>query len=972
MNQSLSDGNLLPNADISCIFLRGCVLRFDLRSQPLTGVSRATSQTLRLHPYGKTAKRHPQVFYNLYMSIPILATKFYIPPPPSKIVARSRLVQQLTEGLISGRKLTLISAPAGFGKSTLVSEWILSRAKKVAWLSLDENDNDPTRFLIYVISAMQTISPNLGASILDALQSPQIPPIDSILTAFLNEISAIPDDLILVLDDYHLTDAKSVDEALTFLIEHLPPRMHVVITTREDPSLPIHRLRARNQLTEIRAADLRFTSSEAAEFLNQVMGLNLTAEEVDKLDKRTEGWIAGLQLAALSMKGQQDIHGFIQAFAGDHRYIVDYLAEEVLRRQTEDIRSFLLQTSILDRLDGSLCDAVTNQSGGRSKLEQLQRGNLFLIPLDEKRHWFRYHHLFADVLRMHLLAEQPDQVHALHHRASEWFEQNNLTADAIHHALEAKDFDRAANLIERAVPEARRNRQEAQLLSWLKSIPDEVLQNRPVLSVHYAGTLLQIGIMDDVEKRLQQVERWLDKENQEQPIYVDEEEFQHLPALVAMYHAAVSLLNADVTNTMRYAQQVLDLASEDDNLLRGSASSLLGLAYWSGGNLDTTYKMFSNGMAYLLKVGFIPDVIGGSVTLADIQIIQGHLREAMDIYEHGLQLATKQGAPVLRGAADMHVGMAELYRERNELHAAVQSLHKSKELGEFNGLPKNPYRWRVVMARIKESQGDYDAALQLLNEAEPLYLSDFSPNVCPITALKARIWIKQGELEKALDWARERKLSIEEEPSYLREFEQITFARILLSQYQNSHAKNFLNEAIGLLDRLLKAAEAGGRNGSVIEILILQALAYQMRENISSALSALERALKLAEPEGYVRVFVDEGKNLETLLRKAASRKIMPEYIAKLLSAFEAERKGLDVETPPSAAPVSGSLIEPLSQRELDILRLFKTELSGPEIAQELVIALSTVRTHTKSIYNKLNVNSRRTAVKRAIELGLI
>ena len=906
------------------------------------------------------------------MVIPILATKLYIPPPPSRVVARSRLVKQLTDGLSAGHKLALISAPAGFGKSTITSEWLENCGLPAAWLSLDENDDDLPRFLVYFISAVQTISPNFGAEILSILQVSQLPPIDSVLTALLNEIADIPNGFILVLDDYHLVDAKSVDDALTFLIDHLPPQMHVVITTREDPSLPIHRLRARNQLTEIRAADLRFTSSEAAEFLNQVMGLNLTVEEVDKLDKRTEGWIAGLQLAALSMKGQQDIHGFIQAFAGDHRYIVDYLAEEVLRRQTEGIRSFLLQTSILDRLGGSLCDAVTNQSGSRSKLEQLQRGNLFLIPLDEKRHWFRYHHLFADVLRMHLLAEQPDQVPTLHHRASEWFEQNNLTADAIHHALEAKDFDRAANLIERAVPEARRNRQEAQLLSWFKSIPDEVLQNRPVLSVHYAGTLLQIGIMDDVEKRLQQVKRWLDKENQEQPIYVDEEEFQHLPALVAMYHAAVSLLNADVTNTMRYAQQVLDLASEDDNLLRGSASSLLGLAYWSGGDLDTTYKMFSNGMTYLLKVGFIPDVIGGSVTLADIQITQGHLRKAMDIYEHGLQLATKQGAPVLRGAADMHVGMAELYRERNELHAAVQSLQKSKELGEFNGLPKNPYRWRVVMARIKESQGDYDATLQLLNEAEPLYLSDFSPNVRPTKALKARIWIKQGELEKALDWARERKLSIEEEPSYLREFEQITFARMLLSQYKNDHVKNFLNDAIGLLERLLKAAEAGGRNGSVIEILTLQALAYQMREDISPALSTFEHALKLAEPEGYVRVFVDEGKDLETILRKASVQKIMPEYTARLLSAFEAERKGLDVETPPSAAPVSGSLIEPLSQRELDILRLFKTELSGPEIAQELVIALSTVRTHTKSIYNKLNVNSRRAAVKRATELGLI
>jgi len=906
------------------------------------------------------------------MATPILATKLYIPPPPSKAVIRSRLVKQLTEGLITGHKLILISAPAGFGKSTLVSEWIVNCGQQVAWISLDENDNDPARFLIYVISALQTVSPNFGVSILDALQSPQIPPIDSILTALLNEISLIPDDLILVLDDYHLTDAKSVDDALTFLIEHLPPQMHLVITTREDPSLPIPRLRARNQLTELRAVDLRFTPVEAAEFLNQVMGLNLTVEEVNALEARTEGWIAGLQLAALSMKGQQDVHGFIQAFAGDHRYIVDYLVEEVLRRQPEPIRNFLLQTSILDRLNGSLCDAVTAQTGSKSKLEQLQRGNLFLIPLDDKRDWYRYHHLFTDVLRMHLTMEQSELVPTLHHRASEWYEKNNFTADAIRHALAADDFERAANLIERAVPEARQNRQESTLLGWLKALPDEVIQHRPVLSVHYAGTLLQTGQLDDVEKRLQQAERWLDKEIHEQPTYVDGEDFQRLPSLVAMYRAGIALIHGKIADTLKYAQQVLDLVREDDDLLRGAASSLSGLAFWTNGDLETAHRMFSDGMAHLQKVGFISDVIGGSVTLADIRITQGRLLEAMNIYKRGLQLATKQGAPALRGAADMYVGMAELYRERNDLNNAVQSLQKSKDLDEFNGLPKNPYRWRVAIARIKESQGDYDAALQLLNEAEPLYLSDFSPNTRPTMALKARIWIKQGELEKALDWARERKLSIEEEPSYLREFEQITFAKILLSQYQSDHTESSLNDGIGLLERLMKASEAGGRNGSVIEILILLALAHQMQEDMPTALSSLERALKLAEPEGYIRMFVDEGSTMKILLREAATHKIMPDYIVKLLSAFEAERKGIGEEPAPSASPTSSSLIEPLSQRELDILRLFKTELSGPEIAQELVIALSTVRTHTKSIYNKLNVNSRRGAVKRAIELGLI
>lgn len=908
------------------------------------------------------------------MATPVLATKLFIPPSPSKVVSRSRLIDRLNEGLSSGHKLTLISAPAGFGKSTLASEWILNSGRPAAWLSLDENDNNVTRFLIYLIGALQTISSKLEIELLGMLQSPQIPPIEAVLTALLNEITAIPNDFILVLDDYHLTDTKAIDDALAFLIDHLPSQMHLVITSREDPSLPIPRLRARNQLTEIRAADLRFTPAEAAEFFNQVMNLDLTAEEVAALESRTEGWIAGLQLAALSMKGQDDVHRFIQAFAGDHRYIVDYLVEEVLQRQPESVRNFLLQTSILERLNGPLCDAVTTQTGSNSKLEQLQRVNLFLIPLDDKREWCRYHHLFADVLRMHLMAEQPDLVPALHGRASEWFEQNNLTADAIHHALAAKNFERAAELIEKAIPFMRQTRQEPTLLGWLKALPDELFQNHPVLNVNYAGILMQNGQFGGVESRLQEIEQWLaTPESSRSPaVYVDEEDFQRLPSSVHMYRAAIALAQGDTVTSISHARKVLELAREDDDFPRGAASSLLGLASWTDGDLETAHQMYSKGMAHLHKVGFISDVVGGSVVQADIRIIQGRLHEAMSIYERGLQLATKQGTSVLRGAADMHVGMSDLYCEHNDLDTAEQHLLKSRELGELNGLPKNPYRWRVAMARIQGAQGDLDGALDLLDEAEPLYVGDFAPNVRPIQALKARVWIKQGELEKAMAWARTQKLSVEEPPNYLREFEQVTFARILLFQYQSDHTDRLLLEAIGYLEGLLKGAKEGGRINSVIEILILLTLAHQLQEDMPAALSSLERALKLAEPEGYVRIFVDEGAAIEKLLRKAVTSKITPYYVAKLLSAFETERKGSGEEMPVSAAPVSGSLIEALSQRELDILRLFKTELSGPEIAQELVIALSTVRTHTKSIYNKLNVNSRRGAVKRAIELGLI
>ncbi|MBI3175270.1 MAG: helix-turn-helix transcriptional regulator [Chloroflexi bacterium] len=911
------------------------------------------------------------------MSVPILATKLYILPLPPKVVTRPRLIKQLTEGLFIGRKLTLISAPAGFGKSTLVSEWIASCERPVAWLSLDENDNDPARFLVYFIAALQTIWPNLGAEILNMLQAPQLFPIDSVLTALLNEIATIPNDFILVLDDYHLVDTKSIDEALTFLIDHLPPQMHLVITTREDPSLPIPRLRARNQLTELRAADLRFITSEAAEFFDQVMGLNPSTEDIATLESRTEGWIAGLQLAALSLKGQEDVHGFIQAFAGDHRYIVDYLIEEVLQRQPEPIRNFLLQTSILERLNGSLCDAVignhpegTFQQGGKSKLEQLQRGNLFLIPLDDKRDWYRYHHLFADVLRMHLITEQPDQVHVLHRRASEWYEQNGSANDAIRHALAAKDFERAADLMERGIPIMRSSRQESTLLGWLQALPEKLIRHRPVLCAAHAWTLLAGGKLENVEARLRDTEQWLDTTaNRSEMVVVNQEEFAQLPGVISVYRAVLSQARGDVPDTVNYARQALDLFAEENHLGRGAAATLLGLASWASGDLDAAQSSYEDGIASLQRAGHISDVIGNALSLADIWIAQGCLREAMRIYEQGLQFATAQSGLTLRGAADMYVGMSELYRERNDLDIAEQYLLKSSELGEFAGLPQNSYRWRVAMARIREVQGDVDATLDLLHDAERRYVSDFSPNVHPIAALRTRILIRQGRLSEALGWVQEQKLSSEEPLGYLREFEHITLARLLLARYKADHAGHFLLEAMGLLERLLKAAEDGGRQGSVIEILILQALAHQIQENIPAALASLERALTLAEPEGYVRIFLDEGPGMATLLREAATRQIMPNYSGRLLESLKQEPpKGRD-DTP---HPVLQPLVESLSQRELEILRLFKTELSGPEIAQELVIALSTVRTHTKSLYSKLNVNSRRAAVKRAIELGLI
>ncbi len=821
---------------------------------------------------------------------------------------------------------------------------------------------------------------------LSVLQSPQPPTTESILTALLNEINTLPDNFVFVLDDYHVIDSKpvdastSVDDAITFLIEHLPPQMHLVITTREDPHLPLARLRARGQLTELRAADLRFTPAEAAEFLNRVMGLNLSAEDIAALETRTEGWIAGLQLAALSMQGRSDAASFIQAFTGSHRFVLDYLVEEVLQRQPEGIHSFLLKTAILDRLSGSLCDAVTGREDGKGILETLERGNLFIIPLDDQRQWYRYHPLFAEVLQARLLDEQPDQVFSLHQRASEWYEHNGSAADAIRHALAAKDFERAAILVELAVPEMRRNRQGATVteLGWLKALPDELVHCRPVLCVDYAYALFGGGELEAVEARLRDAERWLDTTaDTAGMVVVDEEEFRRLPGMIALLRAAQALARGDMLEAAKNARRVLDLTPEDAHLMLGGAASVLGLAAWASGDLEVARRMTADGMANVRLARYISSAIGGAIVLADIQIAQGRLHEAMTTYERALQWATEPGAPVLRGAADIYVGMSDLYREYNDLKTATQHLLTSQALGEHAGLSSNPYRWCAAMARIREAQGDLDKALDLLDQAERLYDANFSPNVRPIATRKIRVWVAQSRLGEALGWAREQGLSVENELSYLHEFDHITLVKVLQACYLSDHSDGSISEVMGLLERLLKAAEERGGKGSVIEILVLQAIAYHAQGNLPAALMSLQHALALAEPEGYVRMFLDEGPSMMQLLREAAAREIMPDYTAKLLAAFEAEQKRSAGESPlpdwqSQSSPVLQPLIEPLSQRELEVLRLLKTELSGPEIAHELVISLSTVRTHTKSIYSKLNVNNRRAAVKRAEELHLI
>lgn len=647
----------------------------------------------------------------------------------------------------------------------------------------------------------------------------------------------------------------------------------------------------------------------------------------------------------------------------------------MLQRQPEDVRRFLLQTAILDRLHGPLCDAVTGQAQSGARLEALYRSNFFVVPLDDRRQWYRYHQLFADVLAAQLAAEPPDQVATLHRRASDWHEHYGARSEAIRHALAARDVARAADLIERATPAMRRDRQEHVLLGWLTALPDELIASRPALSVQYAGVLLSVGELAGVEAWLRAAERWLDAPAPDLVVR-DAAGVRQLRAEIALYRAAHALALGDIAATAEYGGQVLDRAGEDAPLLRGAAMGLLGLAHWTSGNLEGAYQSFAEGLSRLQEAGNVADAIGGAIALADIRVTQGRLREARRICEGRLQLAVAHGAPQLRGTADMYVGLSELAYERGDLREALEHLSRSQQQGEHTGFPRHPYRWRVARARVRAAQGDLGGALALLEEAERRYVGDFFPLVRPVAAWKARIWVAQGRLGDARAWAQGRGLSAHDALSYLREFEHLTLARVLLAHSRPGPADRSLHEAIGLLDRLLGAAEEGGRTGSAIEALVLRSRALQLQGDRPAALAALSRALALAEPEGYVRVFVDEGPPVAALLEAQSA---MPDshsdplrpYRERLLAAFhhaqaEAARAG---DTP--AVSGSEALAEPLSEREREVLRLLRTDLGGPEIARELVVSLNTLRTHTRNIYAKLGVSGRRAAVRRADELGL-
>ncbi len=916
------------------------------------------------------------------MGSPLLATKFHVPAKRATFVPRRRLTERLDLG--AAARLTLVSAPAGFGKTTLLADWLCAAAaggRAVAWLSLDQRDNDPAVFWTYVIAAVRKAVPELGEAGAVALAAS---PADgaAIVGGLTADLDAVEHDLVLVLDDYHLIDATAIQDGLAFLIDRLPPRIQLVVGTRADPRLPLARLRGRGDLVEIRATDLRFTAEEVAAYLTGAMGLALTAHDVTALEGRTEGWIVALQLAALSLQGREDAAGFIETFAGDDRFVVDYLVEEVLHLQTESVRRFLLQTSILSRLTGPLCDAVTGDTDGAAMLETLERTNLFVVPLDDQRRWYRYHHLFADMLTARLRDEAPTAIPSLHRRASDWYAgEGNLPA-AVRHAMLCDDPTRTAELVELAAPTMFRDREEATVRGWLDALPRDVITSRPALAIHFVGAHVASGDFEGIEPYLDAAERVLALETHAEHAAPVDPILRMIPGMVFAYRAAIAQSRGDMAGAAAHARRAFELADADDHLARGAAAGLAGLASWTIGDLVAARESWTQAVASLDRADHAADAMGGSIALGDILAAQGHLADAVDLFTSRLARVAATSTPAIRGVGDMHVGLARLLCERGDVAAAKEHLDAERALGEAAGMPQNPYRSRVAAAYVAWAEADLTAAAHLLDDAERVYAGDFFPNVRPIPAMRARVWISQGREVQALAWARGRGLGVDDDLSYLSEYEHVTLALALVAQGSKPRADaaladaalsdaalsgTALVDAARLLARLRLAAEAGSRTGSVIEILVVEVLAQQAIGDTAAALGALRRAVTLAEPGHYIRTFANVGDALVAPLKAMAKEGSAPEYVRQLLAAIgsttgvssDVQRRGQGV-------------FEPLSDRELDVLRMLRSDLTGPEIARVLFVSVNTLRTHTKSIFTKLGVNNRRAAVRVADELGLV
>lgn len=894
------------------------------------------------------------------MSTPILTTKLYLPPTRAKTVLRPRLIERLNEA----RRLTLVSAPAGFGKTVLVSAWAAGCGRPVAWLSLDEGDNDLGRFLIYFVAALQTLAAQspamagLGDGVLGLLHASP-PPIELILTTLLNQIAALPHPFVLVLDDYHVIDAAPVDSALAFILKHQPAQLHLVIATREDPPLPLARLRAREQLTELRVADLRFTPAEAAHFLNAGMGLNLSAQEIAALETRTEGWIAGLQLAALALQGTLVLQGglsasldasthhkhtaqFIQSFTGSHHFVMDYLLEEVLQQQAESMQTFLLQTSILERLCGPLCDAVLDHgaTSGQARLEAIEQANLFIVPLDDERRWYRYHHLFADLLRQRLsqtAVAAAGGVAELHRRASQWYEDQGLEIEAFHHAALAQDMERAERIIEGQGMPLQFRGGAVPIFNWLASLPTAVLDARPLLWVTYASVLLVFGQVKGVEEKAQAAEKAL----QGRPW---DDQTRDLVGRIASIRATIAVTQHELEAIITQANRALTYLRPDNLPVRTSITWALGYAHHLQGNREGARQAYAEALPICQRIGHITIGMMCLAGLGQIQETQNELHQAAASYQEALQWVGEAPPPPM---CEAYLGLARLAYQWNDLDKAQAYWQKSVPLARQIENTDRLALGMLFQVRLQWAQGDVAGAEALLAQAaQMIHAHHFEQQVAELVALQMGLRLQQGDVATAVALAEAHPLPLSQ-------------ARLFLAQGETE-------AALAVLASYRQQVEAKGWQDERLKTMILQAVAFAAHGDKGQAVRCLGEALKVAEPGGFVRLFVDEGAPMMRLLSEASARGGLSAYGRQLLAALAPAAPKQPIGT--AVQP----LMEPLSPRELEVLRLIAQGLSNGEIAERLCLALSTVKGHNQIIFGKLEVQRRTEAIVRARALGLL
>ena len=908
----------------------------------------------------------------------LLATKLNVPRPGPGLVPRPRLAQRLDDGLRQG--LVLVCAPAGYGKTALLADWARNGEHPAAWLSLDVGDNDPARFWRHAVAALDRARPGIAGRVGPLLGPPTPASFEALVTALVNELAAggDRDEVLLVLDDYHVIGAGPVHESLGFLLAHRPQELVLVLASRADPPLRLARWRVRGQLAELRAAELRFTAGEAAALLEQVAGAPVRAlpdDDVAALAARTEGWAAGLQLAGLSLRGQPDVAGFVAAFTGSHRYVLDFLAEEVLERQSVEVRTFLLETSVLERLSGSLCDAVTGRAGSQALLEQVERAGLFLVPLDEVRGWWRYHHLFADLLRARLREEQAGRVPELHRNAAAWYEQRGLADDAIRHAVAAGDLSWAARLIEQHFDAVFfLHGEAATIYGWLSVLPEDMVRSRPRLLLGQALMAALSGGLEAVEPLLDAAERGsagAAGEPFEPTAGRGRSLLVNVPALIALLRSLLAQLRGDADATAAFASQALAESREDEWRLHADVQDFLAVAAWLRGRLTEAERAFESSIAGWRAAGQPTFTAYAGYQLGQIQRAQGRLGAAARTYQQALEITAPPGRPELPAAGVALVGLAEVAYQRNQLDTALQHVTDGIALCRRFVHSAPLATGLATLAWIRQATGDPAGALAAMTEAEQA--APGPPGLLnPVPARRVQLLLAQGDIAGAARWTQEAGLSAGDEPRYPCEPGYLVLARVLLAQGRSAHA-------LALLDRLNAAAAAQQeRAGSLIEAGALRALALAATGEEASAVDALAGALTLACPEGYVRVFADEGPPMAVLLGRliAAQRKV-PATAGVPLGCLARLQRAFDDAGHARPAPGHGTaaipgIVEPLTARELEVLGMLAAGRSNQAIAGELVVTLDTVKKHVTHVLGKLGAASRTEAAARARELGLI